>query len=592
MTRFRHGLFVFFTVGVVALGLVACDSALDENPQTFRNPDNYFQNAAEVQAAASGMYEPFVTFDLYKYGSWAESACTNDITYCYGWFAGGMNGQGWEGGFWQGNQWVGYYRIIARANTLLQSIGDAPAEESVKDRARGQAYFLRGYSYYSLALRYGDVPIRSELYEPAEGAFGDAERDPVHEVFQQATSDLRRAANLLPQDYAAGYQRGRPAAPAARGMLAKTYLHMAGEQFTQDQSEDAWYDQTLADNEQAYYDSARVAASKVVDQAESSSFPGLVDGENITDLYDSEVQNKTPEVLFAIQMGAGDNPGFPGGVHQQFFNPSGPLTLDGQRMAGGNLKLGAIQFRHRWVQSQEDSDRRFELGEMLWDGWIWQNNSSTETYALGAIPDGAVRDTTDADQADPGTPCRPGSYPILTDDQYQQDFAGVEWAAPFSAVVGDCEKADGTPIVVWPTYYTKKYVDLGATANSGNNSDPLVLRYADVLLVYAEALAETGNAGEAVTQLNKVRRRANVTTYSTGDFPLSGGTTLVEAIWAERARELYAEQDRHFDLLRQGRYFERMEEVGKSRPPRRRLFPIPSQEINGNKEINTNNPGY
>jgi len=222
---------------------------------------------------------------------------------------------------------------------------------------------------------------------------------------------------------------------------------------------------------------------------------------------------------------------------------------------------------------------------MLWDGWIWENNNSIETYAKEAIPDGAVMDTTDDDTDNPNASCDPD----LTADQFQTDFEGVQWAVPFSAVIGNCEKADGTPIVVWPTYYTKKYVDLGATANSGNGSDPLVLRYADVLLVYAEALAETGQMGEAVTQLNKVRERANVSTYSTGDFSSSG---LVEAIWAERARELYAEQDRRFDLLRQGRYFQRMEAVGKSRPPRRRLYPIPSQEINGNAEISANNPGY
>lgn len=591
MTRFRHSLLIAFTIGVAALGLVACDSTLEEDPKTFRNPDNYFQNAAEVQAAASGMYEPLVTFDLYKFGGWAESACTNDITYC-GFFGGGMNGQGWENAFWQGNLWVGYYRIIARANTLLQSIGDSPVDEELTDRARGQAYFLRGWSYYSLAIRYGDAPIRSELYEPSSENFGDQGRNPVHEVFQQATSDLRRAANLLPQDYSTGYQRGRPTGPAARGMLAKTYLHMAGEQFTQDNSQEEWFDETLANNEQAYYDSARVAASKVVDQAEGSSFPGLVDGQNITDLYDAETQNKTSEVLFAIQMGSGDNPGFPGGIHPQFYNPSGPLNLDGERVAGGNNIFGAIHFRHRWVQSQEDSDLRFEVGEMLWGGWTWRNNNSLETYVQEAIPDGAVRDTTDAEEADPGTPCRPDSYPILTDDEFQQEFEGVEWAAPFNAVVGDCEKADGTPIIVWPTYYTKKYVNLGATAAANNGTDPLVLRYADVLLVYAEALAETGRMGEAVTQLNKVRERANVSTYTTGDFPLSGDTTLVEAIWAERARELYAEQDRRFDLFRQGRYFDRMEAVGKSRPARRRLYPLPNQEINGNREISTNNPGY
>lgn len=233
---------------------------------------------------------------------------------------------------------------------------------------------------------------------------------------------------------------------------------------------------------------------------------------------------------------------------------------------------------------------------MLWDGWIWSNAGDVETYAKEAIPERAVSDSSavDGGTITPDERCDPD----LTDDPaFQQQFEGVDWAVPFDAVVGclvatEDSSAIDRSIVVWPTYYTKKYVNLGQQAAANNETDPLVLRYADVLLVYAEALAETGQTGEAITQLNKVRQRANVTEYSAGDFPLSGDTTLVEAIWAERARELHAEQDRMFDLKRQGRFFERMAEVGKSRPPRHRLFPIPSQEINGNKEINTNNPGY
>jgi hypothetical protein len=562
MLRSQHRFLALPVALFLAFGLIACDSALEEEPQTFRNPDDYYETVSEVKAAASGMYRPLLTYDGFKFPMWAGAACENDFTHCPSWFGGGMTGA-WDGKWWQGRQWSGYYQVIAQANLLLQNVPESPVSEEIKDWGMGQAHFLRGYAYHSLAIRYGDVPIRDELYKPADGAFGDAERDPVSAVFQQAASDLKKAADELPPDYAA-YQRGRPTAAAAKGLLAKTYLHMAGKQFTQNQGEPEWYDETLANNRRAYLDSARTWAGEVVTQAENNAFPSLAD-DYMTN-FDTETQDESNEMLFSIQAAGHSDGGFAQGSEiPQYYNPGGP-DLNGNPFHGG-FTGDIATLRHRWVQAQEDGDERFEIGTALHDGYL--RYGSDPTYMKESIPESA-------------TSCNPD---FENNADTHETYEGVTW------IMGDafCDDENREFIRISPRYYTRKYVDPGANTKFENGTNPVVLRYADIVLVYAEALARTGSQSEAFAQLNKVRDRAGVPYNSMSDV---SEPTLTEAIWAERARELYAEQDRRFDLLRQGRYFERMEAVGKSRPPRKRLLPIPETEINGNAMINTNNPGY
>lgn len=114
-----------------------------------------------------------------------------------------------------------------------------------------------------------------------------------------------------------------------------------------------------------------------------------------------------------------------------------------------------------------------------------------------------------------------------------------------------------------------------------------VIRYADVLLMLAEALNENNKTDEALTNLNLVRARANVTQYS----GLAKSTTRAK-IWQERRLELCFEGHRWFDLLRTGRAFEVMGRFGMK--PYMTLFPIPLSELQvvNNKDILWQNPGW
>jgi len=134
--------------------------------------------------------------------------------------------------------------------------------------------------------------------------------------------------------------------------------------------------------------------------------------------------------------------------------------------------------------------------------------------------------------------------------------------------------------------YSSKYITPVASTND-SRANWKVIRYADVLLMYAEALNETGKTNEALTHLNIVHRRAG----------LPGFATLIqsdtrEKIYLERRLELTLEGQRWFDLVRTGRALSVLQPFGMK--PHMTVFPIPLTQIQiiNNPAIFPQNPGY
>lgn len=134
---------------------------------------------------------------------------------------------------------------------------------------------------------------------------------------------------------------------------------------------------------------------------------------------------------------------------------------------------------------------------------------------------------------------------------------------------------------------TLKYMSVLVGSASDCNVNWKIIRYADVLLMYAEALNENGKTDIALTYLNMVRVRAGVPTYS--------GLTLSdtrEKIYLERRLELYMEGQRWFDLVRTGRALTVMASFGMKNYMT--VFPIPQAQIDiiGDPAVFSQNPGY
>ncbi|MDR6514564.1 RagB/SusD family nutrient uptake outer membrane protein [Chryseobacterium camelliae] len=135
----------------------------------------------------------------------------------------------------------------------------------------------------------------------------------------------------------------------------------------------------------------------------------------------------------------------------------------------------------------------------------------------------------------------------------------------------------------------KVYVPKSLNNNScgyGSIQNIRILRFAEILLINAEAANELGNTAAAITNLNKVRTRAGLagTTATTQ-------AALRTAIWKERRVELAMEGDRFVDLVRTGQAATVLASYG-FKAGKNEVFPIPLNSINQSNGTLTQNPGY
>jgi len=145
-----------------------------------------------------------------------------------------------------------------------------------------------------------------------------------------------------------------------------------------------------------------------------------------------------------------------------------------------------------------------------------------------------------------------------------------------------------------PRYNQKSYVPFGTyvECSEGSEQNVRVIRYADVLLMNAEAANELGMSAQAIASLELVRARAR----GGNNTILPKVTTtdkaqLRTAIWHERRVELAMEFDRFFDLVRQGRAATVLASKG-FKAGKNEVWPIPQNEIDLSAGVLTQNPGY
>jgi hypothetical protein len=133
--------------------------------------------------------------------------------------------------------------------------------------------------------------------------------------------------------------------------------------------------------------------------------------------------------------------------------------------------------------------------------------------------------------------------------------------------------------------------------NGNSTSRQYMLRLGDIILLKAEALNALGRTGDAATEVNKIRKRANL-----GNTPAASQADMALAIENERRLELAQEGQRWDDLVRYGRAETVMnalnevnlvtgQKVNYNMTKEKELLPIPQTEINRNPAL-TQNPGY
>ncbi len=152
------------------------------------------------------------------------------------------------------------------------------------------------------------------------------------------------------------------------------------------------------------------------------------------------------------------------------------------------------------------------------------------------------------------------------------------------------------PNIVNERYNQKAFVPDHPGTNGNGPGNIRRLRFADIILMAAEACNENGKTDQALMYLNMIRDRArgNRPPSILPEVTETNQGVLRELIWKERRIELAMEQHRWFDLLRQGRAAEVMLAVGKENftPGKNELLPIPQSEIDLTEGSLVQNPGW
>lgn len=222
---------IIYILAFTLLGIVGCE--MEEEPK-FPSAENLFSSIEGANTVLNGCYSGVADFNYY-------GADFLHLTYCSsGLFTSNRDASIADILVFQQtpslnfveNVWKAGYRVIARTNDVVDNLTQVTLEDGIEqNNILGQAYFLRGLTYFNLVRLYGGVPLitTTVTYETI-----NQPRATEEAVYTQVIKDLEAAANLLKDE--TSQSAGRPAAPAANMLLAKVYMTLAGNQ-TADQTE-------------------------------------------------------------------------------------------------------------------------------------------------------------------------------------------------------------------------------------------------------------------------------------------------------------------------------------------------------------------
>ena len=431
------------------------------------------------------------------------------------------------------DNWKNMYEGIQRANDAIKNIPlKSPSADAKKSRYIAEAKFLRAYFYLRLNQLYKGVPIYLEPFTADEAI---KERSTEEEVWTQVIADLTDciAEPNLPDRYAGGNALyGHITKGAAYAMRGKAYLY------------------------QQKWALAAADFSKVKDAGY-----GLFN--NYTTLFKT-ANEQSNEMIFSIQnIGISNS-----GSTTQFFC--------GTRSSFGSC-WNTYHVSPNLVDLYENADGSKFSWEAVLPGYSALSVAEREVYFLrnnltaAEIAAATTRGAKMSLYLPTGNEAR-----VLQAYTNRDPRLATNVITPYSTYVGVYSGLNATVTSRWPYrseaslngdlrtdtqsyfyYLYRKFVYEGASETLNRSYGPTdfpILRYADVLLMWAEALNEQGSTADAVAKVNEVRSRAGAAVLQMGNGSLptyvSDQTNLRERIRNERRVEFPNEGVNYFDELR------------------------------------------
>lgn len=537
----------------VLLALGSCKNEfLDEIHPTQKPADVFFTNDAEAKEAAVGLYDYMTklyganadaflpSFDMLRGDNltipknFGNNGLSTWLTLNYNPETNRVS-EGWQFS----------YETIYRANWIIANVTDnAKISAETKKTVLAEAYFMRGFCYFNLTHLYEEVPLMltqttPETYYPAKAT--------NEECWSQVIKDLEESLKGLPAPKA-NFSDGRANTGVANALLARTYLY-----------------RTRPGNKQ-YWDKVKQYATAV----ESLGVYGLelMETDKFRDIFvytkgDKWVKNRETiwgagfiygpiygglPFLYRNQSNLGAAGIMPvGQAPIKVINENGVSYLPGNGRTGQSRYAASPALADIMVQYAAQGDKR--ASEFLfypkYENYALKTNSDPTSVIVKSV--------------------------VNADSLYKR--------------AKQTNGSSGEYLHI-KKFAIKEFI--GTNIWDGGWNHPLmypVIRYADIVLMRAEAEYQLGNAGVAAKYLKMITDRAGFAPEYVNGF---SGQSLLDEILQQRRVELFFESQRVPDLIR----------LDKFKPPfvgtapgsaafseKLKVVPIPRRELDNNPNL-------
>lgn len=523
-------------VPAMLVTLAACSDFLDlKNPNNVTE-DIYWTSEESVQSAMATVYSP-IRGQMYGYYGAFTGFQNMNVRADDTWGIVDDDPETWRITIFLNtpgtdrDDYGSLMRCVNRANVLISKSAGVEMDENKRKELIAEAKFLRGLAYFLIVTNYGEAPLHTTpASENAAGSMKSSASEA--ELWAQVEADFKEAKEFLPDTRPAS-EEGRVLKGAAIAYLGKTYIFQG--KYEEGEAElgtimQSPYNYDLVENPDDNF-------TEFTEMNKESIFEIVYDGGFGSGSWGSEEATSTQGMVLPNFFG-------PAGTGGWFkVMPTASLVeafVKEERPGGSDTKFDKRMYTSFYFKHSDFGDVIPDegwFGDMTFDQ-IWKE---CETKRLRGEPD----------------------YPVIN---------GVK----------------GRFLTKKFTNFYKNEPDANSMYNQKNQNNNLrVMRFAEVLLLHAEACIKNGKLAEAAADLTRIRDRAGLAKKT-----WNGADELWEEMVHQKYLELFFEGHRFFDLKRWYGYagmksiFEKNKKQGAEYFMEKHLyFPLPQGEIDTNSEL-------
>lgn len=347
---------LFFSI-IAAIAFVSCSDYLEVKPNNALSTDNFYQTEEQMDQALTGIYSGLMPISLYRmalseYRSdnvWMTlDTKENDYNTIAFFNVDALPTCGMVE-----DAWADYYKIVARANEFLSKLdGVEYSLSTTQSQYEGEARFLRALAYFDLVRLWGNIPVATKTVTQKE-AF-QLKQSTEREVYDNVIiPDLRFAIENLAEsavNFESTSMAGRATQQAAKALLGKVYLTMAG----------------FPLNDETKKDSARILFEEVIDYSTKNNkyWASNIDEWNRMWVHENDNKYFIFEIQYAMADGMGNamTPFSIGKLNKHWSNTN--------LIRGGNTSYCEPKLKAHFMDSTDNGELR---DKRAWNTIITQN---------------------------------------------------------------------------------------------------------------------------------------------------------------------------------------------------------------------------